>query len=337
VNPTNFDGFAAALLDLLGSSSAPIGPGRLSPDDESVSVSGILSAAPMDTTTAILVATVPNGPAVVRVTPGGFCIVRGMGVPGGISRRSPVLSAIGLARPDVRDALKVGLVQALLDEAATSAYRPLGCAGVGLAGYARGGPAGLGGGGGMAVGMVGAACSAGGGGWQPQPALGCFPSGAAASAAAAGQPLMLCPAGVSGAWPDPQGGPAGVAAAGAAALGVVGGGVGRRRGVPSQRPRGGGGAAAEGPVPLDPNSAAYQRKVRNRLSAARSNEKRRLRRLAAKADAAAAAATAAAREGVATSAARPGASLAAAVVGGTAAPTSSAGPPGVGDSSGTLA
>ncbi|OSX76085.1 hypothetical protein BU14_0207s0004 [Porphyra umbilicalis] len=283
----------------------------------------------MDTSTAILVATVPRGPAVVRVTPGGFCIVRGLGVPGGISGRSPVLSAIGLARPDVRDALKVGLVQALLDEAATPVYPPLGCAGGGLAG--------LGGGAGVAVGMVGAAFSAGGGGWQPRPALGCFPPGAAGGAAAAGQPFMLYPTGVGGAWLHPQGGRAGVAAAGAAAVGVVGGGIARRRGVPSRRPRADGGAAAEEPLPLDPNSAAYQRKVRNRLSAVRSNEKRRLRRLTAKAEAAAAAAAAAAGEGVATSATMAGASVAAAVAGGTAAPTSSAGLPGVRESSGTPA
>lgn len=295
VNAYDFSGFAATLLDLVGGVTTPFDPESLPAPKPPVH----------DYAAALSVAAPPDA-TVVPTHYGGVCIIRGLGVPGGISSLAHVLSVIRLARPDVRDTLKVGLVQAMLDDAAGTLFRPLGR------------PGGDDGDGGMyglreeGLGVVG--------GWTPRPSLSYLAQGVAIP-----PPMLLAPPweGAQVPWLPPlglamppllgndsRGAPLPLAGAAAAeraapAAGTAGWGVARRRAATAaagaaaaKRRRGGGAAGAGGAfkaaAALDPSSAAYRRQVRNRESAARSNEKRRLRRLAAKAEAAAAAAAAAA-------------------------------------------
>lgn len=310
VHAYDFSGFATTLLDLVGAASAPLDPDASYPEPRP----------PVHDYAAAMALAAPPGATVVPTHYGGVCIIRGLGVPGGISALSHVLSVIRVARPDVRDTLKVGLVQAMLDDAAGTIFRPLGRAVGG-----GGGGGGLYGPGEDGFGVVG--------GWTPRPSLGCLPLGmAAAVTPAAASSMFFAPpwGGGHAPWLPPPARaappPSGCGSCGAPLpvvgaapteratpkAGVAGGGVSRRRvaaataaGVAAaKRGRGGGGGVAGGggttktaAGALDPSSAAYRRQVRNRESAARSNEKRRLRRLAAKAEAAATAAAAAAAAG----------------------------------------
>ncbi|GAB0490863.1 hypothetical protein MMPV_002101 [Pyropia vietnamensis] len=305
VNAYDFGGFATTLLDLVGGVATPFDPNTLPAPELPVH----------DYAAAMAVGASPDA-TVVPTHYGGFCIIRGLGVPGGISSLSHVLSVIRLAPPDVRDALKVSLVQAMLDNAAGTIFRPLGSPG----GDCSGGMPGLREEEGL--GVVGA--------WTPRPSLSCLVQGAAMP-----QSTLLAPPWGDGQapWHPPLGGaappPPGIRSLGvpwslasaaaaeraAPAAAVAEGGVARRRAAnaaaeaaAAKRQRGGG-AVADGSgfkaaaAALDPSSAAYRRQVRNRESAARSNEKRRLRRLAAKAEAAAAAAAAATAAAAAANAA----------------------------------
>lgn len=118
VHPYDFSGFASTLLHLIGAVTSPSDP------------RAVLTEPPVDDpvgAAAAMAMATPSGAIVVPTRYGGFCIVRGLSVAGGISALSHTVSAIRLALPDVRDALKVDLVQAMLDDAAEGAlFRPLG-------------------------------------------------------------------------------------------------------------------------------------------------------------------------------------------------------------------